>query len=356
MYAVIMAGGSGTRLWPKSRKDKPKQFHNLISSHTMLQETIERIKPIIPLKNILIVAGKSHLKSIREQLPEIPSQNLFLEPVAKNTAPAIGFAAMALSKIDPDATAAFLSADHFIAKKEEFSKILKISEEIANKENTTVTIGINPTYPETGYGYIQLGKEFKEIDGHNVFYVKEFKEKPDIKTAQKYVASWQYLWNSGMFIWKIKTLLDLFSKHQPKLYKQLQKIKNAIGQKNQDQLIKAEYDKIDEDSIDYAILEKTKKIIVVPADIGWSDVGSWSSLKDVLSFGSNQNVVAGRHLGIDTTNCLIQGGSRLIATIGLDNFVIVDTDDVLLVCPKNKSQDVKKIIEKIKEEGKKEYL
>lgn len=356
-YAVIMAGGSGTRLWPKSRKETPKQFHALISNTSMLKETIGRLNPIIKPHNILIVAGKSHLEAIKQQCPEIPQKNIIIEPMAKNTAPAVGLAAAILAKRDPKAIAAFIPADHFISKGKEFRHILTLAEKIAGKEDVTVTLGINPTYPETGYGYIQLGKEYKESKNDKIFWIKAFKEKPNSKIAQEYVASWQYLWNSGMFVWKISYLLNLYKKLAPKMYKGLLQIQKKMNTKNQAEIIEREYRNFKEISVDYAILEKTKRTLVVPADIGWSDVGSWAAIHNILNLGGlDNNVVIGRHIGIDTSGSLIHSGQKLIATLGLEDFVVVDTEDVLLIMPKSRAQDVKKIVEKLKEEGKEEYL
>jgi mannose-1-phosphate guanylyltransferase len=356
MHAVIMAGGSGTRLWPRSRKDKPKQFHSLTSDRSLLQETVTRLDPAIEAQNIYIIANKTHVRSIREQLGDLPEENIIAEPAAKNTAPAIGVMAVILQERDPDAIMLVLPADHFIAKGEEFRNLLQLAEDTVREDDFLLTIGIKPTYPETGYGYIEISSEYKEVGEDKVFWVKNFKEKPDLETAQRYVASWRYVWNSGMFVWKASTILDRFKKYAPEIYEGLERFRKALGTpKEADELSKV-YKSFPNISIDYAILEKSERVLVIPADIGWSDIGSWSALHELLSFDGQTNVVVGRHVGLDTHNCLIHGGSRLIATVGLDNLVIVDTDDVLLIVPKGRAQDVKKLLDKLQKQGRTEYL
>ena len=354
MYAVIMAGGSGTRLWPKSRAAKPKQFHSLTSHKSMLRETVSRLEPLVPADSVYVIAGKSHLAPIWEQCDEIPRCNLIGEPVGRDTAPAVAVTAALLHKRDPSAVIVVLPADHYIADADEFRRILSLAADAASKDDVAVTIGIKPTYPETGYGYIEMDGEY--TDGRNeVFWVRSFKEKPDPVTAEKYVSSWRYLWNSGMFVWATATILDLFKRHAPDIYEGAQRIAEAAGTEREAATLDEVYHGFRRISVDYAILEKAEKVLVVPGDFGWSDIGSWAALHDVLSDGSAHNVVIGKHAGVDTHNCLIHGTDRLIATVGLDNMIVVDADDVLLICPKGRAQDVKKLIEKLQEEGP-EYL
>ena len=355
MYVVIMAGGSGTRLWPKSRAAKPKQFHNLTSSRSMLRETVGRLESSVQPDDIYVIAGKTHMSPILEQLKNIPKSNLIAEPVGRDTAPAVAVAAAILYKRDPDGVVLVTPADHYIAEEEEFLRIVNVAAEVAAKDDAAVTIGIKPTYPETGYGYIEMDGEYS--NGHSeVFWVNSFKEKPDPVTAEKYVSSWRYLWNSGMFVWAVKTVLDLFEKHAPDIYEGARKIADAFGTEHEQKVLDEIYPTFRRISVDYAILEKAEKVLVVPGDFGWSDIGSWAALLEVLSDEQTPNVVIGKHAGIDTYGCLIHGGDRLIATVGLDNMIIVDSDDVLLICPKGRAQDVKRLIEKIEEEGLVEYL
>jgi len=356
MYAVVMAGGSGTRLWPRSRESRPKQFHSLTSDRTLLQETIARLDPAITLENTYVIAGRTHVKAIKEQLPDLPDDQIIAEPSSRNTAPAVGIMAVILSRRDPDAIMLVLPADHFIAKADRFRSLINTAEKVIQQKDGILTIGIKPTYPETGYGYIEIDHEVGEFDGEIVYRVASFKEKPDPDTAKEYVASWRYLWNSGMFVWSAKTILELFKKHAPDIYEGLEKFSAALGTPNESAVLHEVYKEFPNISVDYAILEKAENVLVIPADIGWSDIGSWAALHELLSFDEGSNVVIGRHVGIDTHNCLIHGGSRLIATLGLDNMIIVDSDDVLLICPKGRSQDVKRLIDKLRKTGKTEYL
>lgn len=356
LHAVIMAGGSGTRLWPRSRKNKPKQFHSLTSERSLIQETVARLEPIIDNEHINIIANKTHVKQIKQQLGSLPEQNVIAEPVARNTAPAVGTMAVILQKRDPDAVMLVLPADHFIAKADEFRNLLQEGQEIVSEGDFLLTLGIKPTYPETGYGYIEIGKDYKEIGEDQVYWVKSFREKPDLETAQKYVASWRYVWNSGMFMWKCSTILKMFEKHAPEIYAELEKLREALDTPQEAEVLQKVYKNMPSISVDYAIMEKAENVLVMPADIGWSDIGSWSALHDLLSFDGDTNVVVGRHVGIDTYNSLIHGGDKLIATVGLDNMIVVDSGDVLLICPKGRAQDIKKILEKLEEQGRSEYL
>ncbi len=356
MHAVIMAGGSGTRLWPRSRKDRPKQFHTLTSERSLLQETVNRLDPAVDAEHTHIIANKMHLRTIKEQLGDVPETNIICEPVGKNTAPAVGIMAVILEARDPDAIMLVLPADHFIAKGEDFRRLLKLAEDTIRKDDCLMTLGIKPTYPETGYGYIEIANEYEEVGDDTIFWVKSFREKPDKDTAQKYVASWRYVWNSGMFIWKASSILNRFKKYAPEIYEGLMRYKAAIGTPEEAGELARVYKSFPSISIDYAILEKSEKVLVIPADIGWSDIGSWSALHELMSFDGQTNVVVGRHVELDTHNCLIHGGSRLIATVGLDNMVVVDTEDVLLIVPKGRSQDVKMLLDKLEAQDKTEYL
>ncbi len=356
MYTVIIAGGGGTRLWPLSRTHKPKQLHCLTSDNTMIQDVLERISHLVSFKKIFIVTNKICAKDVKNQIPQIPKNNIIIEPAIKNTAPAIGLAALHIKKVNPKAVMGVFPSDHLITEEEKFLQILKIAEKLVQENDNIVTLGIKPTYPEKGYGYIHLGKQKEEIGGNKIFWVDKFIEKPDYKTATQYVKRWDYLWNSGMFIFKVETILKLYLKYLPKIYKSLMKIEKTLGTRKEREVIEKEYQKMEEISIDYGIMEKAKKVIVVPADIGWSDVGNWSTLKDILSNGTNENIIKGEHLGVDTVDSLIYGSKKLIATVGVSNLIIIETEDAILICPKERAQDVKKIVEKLKEDGKTHLL
>ncbi len=352
-----MAGGSGTRLWPRSRKKQPKQFHSLTGENSLLQDTVSRLAPIMDREHVNIIANKSHTKQIREQLSELPLSNVVAEPIARNTAPAVGTMAVVLQERDPDAIMLVLPADHYISKGDDFMRVLNFAEEVIKSDpECLLTLGIKPTYPETGYGYIEIGHVFKSSDSDEVFWVKSFKEKPDLATAEHYVASWKYVWNSGMFVWKCSTILDLFAKHAPEIYKGLMEYKAALGTPEEEEAFQKVYKDLPSISVDYAIMEKAEKVLVMPADIGWSDIGSWAALHDLLSTEDDGNVVIGKHVGVDTHNSLIHAGNKLIATVGLDNMIIVDSGDVLMICPKGRSQDVKALLDKLEEQGCGEYL
>lgn len=357
MYAAIIAGGSGTRLWPKSRQDKPKQFQSLYGDSTLLQDTVERLEPLVPKENIFIIANQSHESIVKEQLPDLPAGNFVGEPMGKDTAPAVGVIATIIHRKDPNAVILVSPADHVILKEKAFRRLLEVGEQVASEGPNIVTIGIKPTAPETGYGYIQMSENHRDMDDVAVHEAISFKEKPDLATAEEYVSSWHYVWNSGMFIWSAKTILDLFRDHAPDIYKLLVRYDGALGTPQESKVFEQIYDAFPRISVDYAILEHAKSIFVIPASIGWSDLGSWPSLHEVKEPDDNGNVVIGEHLGLDTHSCLVHGEQgRLIATIGLDNMIIVDTGDAVLVLPANRSQDIKRLLEELKKEGKTKYL
>jgi mannose-1-phosphate guanylyltransferase len=356
MYAAIIAGGSGTRLWPLSRTDKPKQFQGLYSEKTLLQETVRRLDPLIGQDQVYVIAGKSHERIVKEQFDWLPSKRYVGEPFGRDTAPAVGVIATLIHHHDPNAVILITPADHVISHEEGFRQILEVAEKIAMEGPNVVTIGIKPTSPETGYGYIQMTESKRDINGIDVHQVASFKEKPNLKTAEEYVSSWRYVWNSGMFIWSTKTILDLFKQHAPDIYQLLMRYDAAIGTPQEAGVFEEIYNAFPRISVDYAILEHAKNIFVIPASIGWNDLGSWSSLHEIMESDDDGNTVIGDHVGIDTHNCLIHTKDRLIATIGLDNIVIVDAGDVVLVMPSGRSQDIKALLEEIKAKGKGQYL
>lgn len=356
MYVAIIAGGSGTRLWPRSRQAKPKQFQSLYSDSTLLQETVKRLEPMVRHEDICVIANCSHEPIVKEQLPWLPDANWIGEPVGRDTAPAVGVIATILHHRDPEAVILVTPADHVIAKEARFRHLLKVAEQIAAEGPNVVTIGIRPTGPETGYGYIQMAETHRTVDDIDVHDVVTFKEKPDLKTAEEYVSSWHYVWNSGMFIWSAKTILDLFQRHAPDIYKLLMRLDAALGTPDEAHVFAEVYEEFPRISVDYAILEHAENIHVIPASIGWNDLGSWSSLHEIMESDEDGNTVVGHHVGVDTHNCLIHSKDRLVATVGLDNLIIVDAGDVLLVLPSGRSQDIKALLEALKKQGKENYL
>jgi len=355
MYALILAGGSGTRLWPRSRKDCPKQLLNLVSERTMLQETYDRIRPLIPDDKVFVVTNEGYVRIVREQLPQIPSRNVISEPEGHNTAPCIGLGALYLKRLDPEGVMISLHADHFIKKGAEFRRALKAAAQVA-EEGHLVTLGIKPACPETGYGYIQRGTALRVVDGHDVYRAKRFTEKPDHATAVKFIESGDYLWNSGIFLWRISVILREIERLMPDLYGKLMEIEPALGTSEEREVLGRVWAAVEDESIDVGIMERSDNVVVIPVDIGWSDIGSWATVYDLLPADEEGNVVVGEHLGVETTGSLIYSPKRLIATVGVKDMVIVDTDDALLVCPKDRAQEVKALVDKLREKNKFGYL
>ncbi|RKD32266.1 mannose-1-phosphate guanylyltransferase [Thermohalobacter berrensis] len=356
--AVIMAGGKGERFWPKSRKKQPKQLLKLTNDDkTMIQLTVDRIEKLVDSNNIFIATVEDYAHPINSQLPQVPKQNILVEPMGKNTAACIGLAAVHIAKKDPDAVMLVLPSDHLIKNNEKFIDVLKTAKEVAEQGENLVTIGIRPQYPETGYGYINFEEKIDSINGNDVLKVNRFVEKPDKETAKKYLESGKYLWNSGMFAWKVSTILKCMEMYMPELYKGLMKIKEAIGTDKEEEVLCSEYSKFESISIDYGIMEKAESIFVIPGDFGWDDVGSWTSLERINNPDKEGNVVKGDNvITLDTKKCIIEGSNKLIATIGVEDLVIVDTDDATLICSKEKSQQVKNLLKKIKIMKKENYL
>lgn len=356
MYIVIMAGGQGTRLWPMSRQDRPKQLFELVSHQTLLQDTIERLLPTFSLDQIYIATNQKYIKEISKQVPKLPISNIISEPELRDTAACIGLATSIIHKKDPKAIIGVLPSDHYIEKKQKFIDILLAAEKLAIRENTITILGIKPTFPATELGYINSSRSAKSITGHKVYHVRKFIEKPDLITAKKYFKSWKYFWNAGMFIYPAQKMLNSFKEFLPNSYTILQKIQLSLGTKKEKTVIQELYPSMDKISVDYGIMEKSNDLLVIPADIGWSDIGNWGSLKDVLSPEEDANVTKGNLITIDTKGSLIYAGKKPIATIGVDNLIIVDTEDILMVCPKNKATEMKKLIEHLKQNGQDQYL
>ncbi|NFI51507.1 mannose-1-phosphate guanylyltransferase/mannose-6-phosphate isomerase [Clostridium botulinum] len=355
--AVVMAGGKGERFWPRSRKSLPKQFLSLTDDgKTMIQLTIERLKSLVNIEDVYIVTNKDYKKLVVEQIPGIPEENILLEPIAKNTAPCIGLAAMHIKKKYEDAVMLVLPSDHLIKYNEIYIDTLKEAVEVAKEDDNLITIGITPSYPETGYGYINFGRDENDIKRNNVYRVKRFVEKPNLETAKEYLSSGRYLWNSGMFVWKATTILDNFKEYLSDIYEGLDKIYNSMDTDNYNEILINEFSKFRSESIDYGIMERANNIYTIPGSFGWDDVGSWLALERINKSNDDGNVVKGNVITINSKNSIIQAQDKLIATIGMEDLIVVDTDDALLIANKDSTQEVKKIIENLKICNRIEYL
>ncbi len=346
MYAVIMAGGKGTRLWPLSTLQKPKQLLNLIGEKTLLQQVVERIAPLIDLSHILVVTEASLEDELRSQLPTIPPENILVEPIGKNTLPCLGLATLHIQHRDAHAVIAALPADQWIRDGDIFLELLSKANNVATEFDALVTFGIVPTRPETGYGYIKIGSPVDKNSYPHVFRVEAFTEKPGSEQANEFLQSGQYLWNSGMFMFRVKTFLNAMETYVPLLYELLQRINAATDTSQEIATLNHIYPQMESVSIDYGVMEKADNVIVIPADIGWDDIGSWASMRNIWPQDASGNACVGQHINIDSTNCIIYSPKKVIATIGLNNVVIIETDDALLVCPVERAQEVKTLVEK----------
>lgn len=354
--SVILAGGGGTRFWPLSRQNKPKQLINLSGNDIMLNDTILRYESVIPAENTLIVTNKLQVNLMSQiLLDKVPRENILKEPVGKNTAACILYAALVIQKKYGDSIMVILPSDHYFTDVEGFTNILAKTCEVAELTNKLITIGIKPTFPATGYGYINYNKQANLNLPENTFEVNEFVEKPAFEKAKKYIESGDYLWNSGMFVWKTSVILDNFKRYLPRIYNSMMKIYDYFGTESEEEFITKVYPTLQSISIDYGILERSDDVLVVPGDFGWNDVGSWDALGAIFPPDDSGNIVKAKFLGLDTKNSIVYGNERLIATIGIEDLIIADTEDAILVCPKSKAQNVKEIVDLLKEKGMKEY-
>ena len=352
--ALIMAGGRGERFWPRSRQNMPKQFLSLTDDEkTMIQLTVERILPLVAMEDIFIVTNRSYKDLVRSQLPELPEENILCEPVGKNTAPCIGLGAVHMAKRYGDAVMMVLPSDHLIKYTSLFLNTLSDACEVAEQGENLVTLGIAPDSPETGYGYIKFQPE---TTLGRAFSVEKFVEKPDLETAKAYLASEQYLWNSGMFIWKTSTILKNLEAYLPETYQGLCKIGEAIGTDMEEQALERAFQAFKAESIDYGVMEKAKNIYILSGSFGWDDVGSWLAVSRIKRSNELGNVVNGNVVTVDTRNTTIQGGGKLIAAVGLEDMIVVDSEDALLICEKDHAGDIKKVLENLKICNRTEYL
>lgn len=356
-HAVIMAGGSGTRLWPVSRRAYPKQLLNLYGDNTMIEDAVTRIAPLFAPEQVLIVTRAEHVPPLAAQVSSLPAANFIVEPVGRGTGPAIGLAALHLHRRDPEAVMAVLTADHVITKPDRFCEALSAAAEVA-ATGALVTLGITPNAPSTGYGYIRQGEHLTTIADLPVYRVKQFTEKPNLEKAVDMVNSGEYMFNSGMFVWRVDRILEEIEHHMPIFYQQLQEIAAALDTPDEEAVINRIWPQVVKETIDYGIMEKAANVAVIPVEIGWHDIGSWASLPELIEADAQGNTVVGSHVGVDTQNSLIfnQGGDRVIATIGVEDLVIVTTDDAILICTKEREQDVRAIVDRLEKNDKTDWL
>ena len=351
---LIMAGGRGERFWPKSRKSLPKQFLSLTDDgKSMIQLTVERVLPLVDMKDIYISTNRDYKTQVQEQLPQIPEENILCEPVGRNTAPCIGLGAVHMAKKYGDAVMMVLPSDHLIKYTSIFVNTFSTACGVAEQGPNLVTLGIAPDSPETGYGYIKF---LPSQTLGQAFAVDCFVEKPNLETAKAYVASEQYLWNSGMFIWKVSTILENLKAYLPETYEGLCRIGASIGTPEQEAVLEREFSAFQSESIDYGVMEKAKNIYILTGAFGWDDVGSWLAVGRIRASNEFGNVIDGNVVTVDTKNTIIQGGKKLIATVGLNDLIVVDTEDALLICAKDSAGDIKKVLENLRICNQTQYL
>lgn len=351
---LIMAGGKGERFWPRSRVTLPKQFLSLTDDgKTMIQLTVERIRPLVELEDVYIATNKNYKELVKEQLPGLPEENILCEPIGRNTAPCIGLGAVHVAKKYDDAVMIVLPSDHLIKHNDIFVETFTNACALAEEGENLVTVGITPNYPETGYGYIKYDSTVKKGESYPV---QRFVEKPDLETAKSYLADGSYLWNSGMFVWRVSTILDCFKKYMPSTHEGLLKIKEAVGTPQEDAVLEKEFPNLESRSVDYGIMEKAENIYTLAGNFGWDDVGSWLAVGRIKQNDEKGNVVNGNVVTVNTENCVIEGQDKLIATVGLRDIVVVDTEDATLITTKENAGEIKQVLAKLRESGKNEYL
>lgn len=353
LYAVIMAGGRGTRFWPLSRENHPKQFLDLTGRGTMIGLTWNRLRSLLPADQILVVAGEDHRSAVFEALRDLPETNYIAEPVGRNTAPCIGLAARLLAARDSRAVMAVLPADHLIEDEDAFRRAMDRAAFAASRDEILVTFGMSPSRPHTGYGYIEKGEK---LPGQDLFEVVRFTEKPDLASATAMVESGDYLWNSGMFVWRVEVILKELAEHLPETGLALDRIGSAYGTNGYQEVLSREYSSLEPVSIDYGVMEKSRRVVVIEGDFGWNDVGSWTSLDEMQPSDDEGNVSMGDLITHDSHDNIVHAPEKLVAMIGIDGIVVVDTGDSILIADKDRVQDVRKVTEELRRRNRKDLL
>jgi mannose-1-phosphate guanylyltransferase len=359
MKAVILAGGTGTRLWPLSRKNQPKQFQSLASKNTLFQEAIDRLNFLAPT-DIYVATNEEFVDMVKIQAPNLPHEQIIVEPALRDTASCIALAAAIVGKKHPNEVMVIIYADHLIKGMEEFEKKLKISEQVVQNENSINIIEVNAKFPNVNLGYVKVTEKLDTIDDVEIFGFERFVEKPDLETAKEFQKDGGYLWNTGIYMWKISTILEAYKTHLPDTYERVMKIQKAYGTDKQDIVTREEYPLCEKISIDYAIMEKINpsQVRIIPGDLGWSDIGTWLSLHEELAQSPTDNISKGEVMEIDCEGSILYNydDSKLVVGLGVKDLAIINTPDGILICDKNRSQDVKKIVQKLKEQSKNELL
>jgi len=363
VHAVILAGGRGTRFWPRSRTRTPKQLLNIVGNDTMLQQTVARLKPLISADRVWTVTNTEQAADVRKQVPAAARRRVLIEPAGMNTAVAIGLAAIHVRHAARgDTLMAVLPADHFIEQPQKFREIMRAALEVALEPGRMVVLGIPPTRPETGFGYIERTGEPIGVGTLPVYAVRRFTEKPELKLAQEYVASGNYHWNAGMFFWRVSTFLENLKSFLPRTHDALEKLAGFIGTRNYERKLRVIYPKLQNISVDYAVLEPATRaegpsqVFVIPAEVGWSDIGSWAAVYELLAKKSGENVLAGQGKTLDAQGNFLWSPSKFVAAIGVKDLVVVETPDALLICARDRAQDVGKIVKWLEEQRRKDLL
>lgn len=360
-FAVILAGGGGTRLWPKSRNKTPKQFLKLVGKETMIQLSAARITKLIPWSRVIVVTNELHRDEVKKQLSEVPAENIISEPKKCDTALAMLVGTLFAQSKDPDAVIINCASDHVVTDETEFISVMKSAAQIAGEGQYLVTVGITPDRPATGFGYIKIGEDLKKLSNRlSLFKVESFTEKPNETTARAFISTGKYFWNANMYVWSAKALTEAFATHMPQMY-ELTKPLAALKPNQFHDALNAIYSKAESISIDYAISEKADNLVLIPGDFGWNDLGDWKVVYDLETKDLAGNVIVSdsdtmHTLAINSQNNLIHVNGRLVALVGVSDMIVIDTEEILMIAPKDRSQDVKKLVERLKEEGRPEYL
>jgi mannose-1-phosphate guanylyltransferase len=363
LHAIIMAGGTGTRFWPASRSDAPKQLLQLVGDATMLRQTVDRLGELVPNERRLVVTNERLVATTRQQLPELPESAIIGEPCKRDTAPCIGLAALLVARCDPEATMAVMPADHVIRPNEKFQASIRQAADLVDKSpGRIVTFGIKPTYPAEVFGYVHRGAPLQDSSRvapgpGNAYAVRQFKEKPDAATAKNYVASGEYYWNAGIFVWRAATILEALRRHQPAMVQHLETIVDAWDRKGHDSVFSREFSAIKPISIDYAVMEHASDVVVIEVPFEWDDLGGWQSLGRLAGTDENGNTIIGRHFGINTRGTIVRtDDEHLVVTLGLNDCIVVHTANATLVANKHDEEQIRQLVKRLEELGWDEYL